>query len=211
MDMDIHARSLDPETAYKLITGIVVPRPIAWVTTLGEAGQVNLAPFSAFTFVSNKPVMIGINVGRKAGRFKDTGHNILRTGEFVAHIADDTMIEAVHHSAIEYPPEVSEAEKIGLATVASEHVQVPRLAAPPISMECRLHQAIPFGETGSQFMVGEVLVFHIRDDVYGTGRIDTAKLRPICRIAGPRYAKLGEVVTMAPIAQAAKTVLGSGG
>ena len=208
--MDIHAATLDPETAYKLITGIVVPRPIAWVTTLGEAGQVNLAPFSAFTFVSNKPVMIGINVGRKAGRFKDTGHNILRTGEFVAHIADDSLIEAVHHSAIEYPPEVSEVEKIGLATRPSESVKVPRLEVAPIAMECRFHQAVAFGDTGSQFMVGEVLVFHIRDDIYGNGRIDTGKLRPICRIAGPRYAKLGEIVTMAPIAQTAKTVLQGG-
>ena len=90
--MDILAVSLGADAAYKLLTGVVVPRPIAWVTTISTAGVVNLAPFSAFTFVSNKPPMVGINVGRKAGQLKDTARNIHETGEFVVNIADETMI-----------------------------------------------------------------------------------------------------------------------
>ncbi len=205
--MKFAASTLDPESMYKLLTGIVVPRPIAWVTTLSPDGGVNLAPFSAFTFVSNKPPMLGINIGRKAGIMKDTANNIHATGEFVVNIPDDSMIEPVHMSAVEHPPEVSEAELLGLAVAPSTTMRTPRLAQAPISMECRLHRAIAFGDTGSEFFVGEVLDFHIRDDLYVNGKIDTAKLRPICRIGGPNYAKLGEIVSMQPIAQTAKTVL----
>lgn len=205
--MDITAADLGPEATYKLLTGIVVPRPIAWVTTLSATGSVNLAPFSAFTFVSNKPPMLGINVGRKAGRMKDTGVNIHATGEFVVNIADENLIEPVHLSAIEHAPDVSEAELLGLALIPGEHLRTPRLAAAPISMECRLHRAIAFGDTGSEFMVGEVIVFHVRDGLCVNGKIDTAKLRPLCRIGGPNYARLGEIVSMRPIAQTEKTVV----
>ena len=207
--MDIPAAGLDPEATYKLITGIIVPRPIAWVTTLSPGGAVNLAPFSAFTFVSNKPPMIGINVGRKAGKLKDTGVNIHAGGEFVVNIADENLIEPVHLSAIEHAPEVSEADLLGLELKASQAVRVPSLAAAPISLECRFHSATAYGETGSEFMVGEVLVFHIRDGLCVSGKIDTAQLRPLCRIGGPNYAKLGEILSMQPIAQTPKTLLGA--
>lgn len=205
--MDIAASTLGPEAVYKLITGIVVPRPIAWVTTLLKGGGVNLAPFSAFTFVSTRPPMVGINVGRKAGTMKDTARNIHAMSEFVVNIADETMIEHVHLSAIEHAPEVSEVEELGLATVPSQAIATPRLADAPISLECRLHRSISFGDTGAEFMVGEIVVFHIRDHLLDGGKIDTARLRPICRLGGPRYAKLGEIVTVTPIAQTAKTVL----
>lgn len=207
--MDIPAAGLDPEATYKLVTGIVVPRPIAWVTTLSPGGSVNLAPFSAFTFVSNKPPMVGINVGRKAGKLKDTGVNIHAGGEFVVNIADESLIEPVHLSAIEYAPEVSEADLLGLELAPSQSVRVPRLAAAPVSLECRFHSATAYGETGSEFIVGEVLVFHIRDGLCVNGKIDTAQLRPLCRIGGPNYAKLGEIVSMQPIGQTPKTVLGA--
>ncbi len=205
--MLIPADSLGPEATYKLLTGMVVPRPIAWVTTLSTAGVVNLAPFSAFTFVSTKPPMVGMNIGRKAGRMKDTARNIHDTEEYVVNIADDSMIEAVHLSAIEYAPEISEAELLGLELAASTSVRVPRLAAAPASLECRLHRSISFGDTGSEFMVGEIIQFHIRDGLYRDGKVDTAKLRPICRIGGPNYATLGEIVTMEPISQTRKTVI----
>jgi flavin reductase (DIM6/NTAB) family NADH-FMN oxidoreductase RutF len=205
--MHIEAASLGPQQVYKLMTGIVVPRPIAWVTTLTAQGGVNLAPFSAFTFVSQKPPMVGINVGRKAGKRKDTSVNIHAMQEFVVNIADENMIEPVHLSAIEHEPDVSEAAVLGLATEPSGKLRTPRLAAAPISLECKLHRVIEFGDTGSEFIVGEVLVFHIRDGLYANGKIDTALLRPICRIAGPNYAKLGEIVSMKPIAQTEKTVI----
>lgn len=198
---------LDPEATYKLLTGVVVPRPIAWVTSLGADGGINLAPFSAFTFVSSKPPMVGINVGRKAGVMKDTGSNILRSGEYVIHIPDAGLLEAVHQSSVEYPAEVSEVAVLGLQTLASDKVRVPRLAAAPIAMECRLHRSIAFGDTGSEFMVGEIVAFHVRDGLLVDGKIDTATLQPICRLGGPNYARLGEIVRMQPVAQTPKSVI----
>lgn len=205
--MEILAADIGAEATYKLLTGIVVPRPIAWVTTLSPQGGVNLAPFSAFTFVSNKPPMVGINVGRKAGVMKDTGNNVRATGEFVVNIADDTLVRPLHLSAVEYPPEVSEVEVLGLEVMPSARVRPPRLACAPVSLECRFHRAIAFGDTGSEFMVGEVLIFHIRDGLLVEGKIDTAALRPLCRIGGPNYARLGEVIRMRPVAQTEKTTL----
>lgn len=202
--MQIAADELDTEATYKLLTGLVVPRPIAWVTTCSPEGVTNLAPFSAFTFVSNRPPMVGISVGRKAGVLKDTARNILATGEFVVNVPDETLVEAVHLSAIEYGPEESEVERLGLATLPGEAVRVPRLAGVPASLECRLAHAIAFGRGGSQFLVGEVLRYHVRDGLLVDGKIDTRRLAPLCRLGGPNYARLGEVVTMRPIAQASK-------
>jgi flavin reductase (DIM6/NTAB) family NADH-FMN oxidoreductase RutF len=201
----IVARDLEAEHSYRLLTGIVVPRPIAWVSSLSAGGKVNLAPFSAFTFVSPKPPLLAISVGRKGGVYKDTAVNILAREDYVVHIADGPLTAAVHLSSTEFAPDVSEVEELGLATIASEQVKVPRLAAPPIAMECRLRQCLEFGETRSRLIVGEVLVFHIRDDLLRQGRIETAELDPIARLGGPNYARLGEIVTLSPVFQTAKS------
>jgi len=203
--MRIDPADLDAETAYRLITGVVVPRPIAWVTSLSGSGIVNLAPFSAFMFVSPKPPMLAISVGRKAGIYKDTAQNILNNEEYVIHIADSSLMTAVHESSTEHPPDISEVEQLGLATLPSERIKVPRLAAAPIAMECRFRQCLEFGETRSRLIVGEVLVFHIRDGLLQNGKIETAALDPIARIAGPRYARLGEIVTLKPVFQTSKS------
>ncbi|MEY2619884.1 MAG: hypothetical protein RL522_2886 [Pseudomonadota bacterium] len=206
--MRLLASDLDPQQTYKLLTGIIVPRPIAWVCTQSETGVLNVAPFSAFTFVSNKPPMVGINVGRKAGVMKDTGNNILARREYVVHIADAALLQPLHDSAEEHPPEVSEVDLLGLQTVPSDLVSVPRLAAPPVAMECRLHRSIAFGDTGSEFMVGEVLAFHVREGLAQDFKIDTLALDPICRLGGPNYATIGKVTTLRPVEQTLKTVLG---
>ncbi|MEJ7932422.1 flavin reductase family protein [Ramlibacter sp. AN1015] len=205
--MRILASDLDPQQTYKLLTGIIVPRPIAWVATQSPEGVLNVAPFSAFTFVSNKPPMIGVNVGRKAGVMKDTANNIHARGEYVVHIADEQLLQAVHDSAEEHPPEVSEVEVLGLDCIPSDCIGVPRLAAPPVAMECRLHRVIEFGVTGSEFIVGEVLAFHIREGLARDGKIDTLALNPICRLGGPNYATLGTIVTLRAVAQTDKTVM----
>jgi flavin reductase (DIM6/NTAB) family NADH-FMN oxidoreductase RutF len=203
--MRIDPAYLDAETAYRLITGVVVPRPIAWVTSLSGSGVLNLAPFSAFTFVSPKPPMLAISVGRKGGIYKDTAQNILNNEEYVVHIADSSLMTAVHESSTEHPPDVSEVEELRLSTLPGERIKVPRLAAAPIAMECRFRQCLEFGETRSRLIVGEVLVFHIRDGLLNNGKIETKALDPIARIAGPRYARLGEIVTLNPVFQTSKT------
>lgn len=203
--MRIDPAYLDAETAYRLITGVVVPRPIAWVTSLSATGVLNLAPFSAFTFVSPKPPMLAISVGRKGGIYKDTAQNILNNEEYVVHIADSSLMTAVHESSTEHPPDVSEVEELRLSTLPGERIKVPRLAAAPVAMECRFRQCLEFGETRSRLIIGEVLVFHIRDGLLNNGKIETEALDPIARIGGPRYAKLGEIVTLKPVFQTSKT------
>ena len=107
--MHFPASDLNPEQTYRLMSGIIVPRPIAWISSVNAHGVVNLAPFSCYTFVSNQPPMIGVNIGRKAGQRKDTGRNIMENGHFVVNIADETLLDPLHESAQEHPPEVSEA------------------------------------------------------------------------------------------------------
>ncbi len=205
--MHFPASDLNPEQTYRLMSGIIVPRPIAWISSVNAHGVVNLAPFSCYTFVSNQPPMIGVNIGRKAGERKDTGRNIMENGHFVVNIADETLLDPLHESAHEHPPEVSEAELLGLEVLSGTVIATPRLAAAPISLECRLHSVTPFGNTGAEFYVGEVVMFHIREGLMQDGKIDTGKLRPICRIGGPNYASLGEIITKRGIAQTAKSVM----
>jgi flavin reductase (DIM6/NTAB) family NADH-FMN oxidoreductase RutF len=207
----LDARDLDPEESYKLMTGVVVPRPIAWVCSANAQSLLNLAPFSAFTFVSNMPVMLGINIGRKAGLRKDTAQNIMATREYVVHIANRALAEPLHASAEELPSDVSEVERLGLRTVPSTHVGVPRLELAPVAMECRLHSITPYGDTGAEFFVGEVLCWHVRDGLLRNGKIDAWALDPLCRLGGPNYAGLGERIALRPLAQTAKTVLPRGG
>jgi len=202
---DIAAADLQAEASYRLLTGLVVPRPIAWVTTLSSSGTVNLAPFSHFTFVSPKPPMLAISVGRKGDTYKDTARNILANEEFVVHIADRALVGPLHDSAQELPPEESEVEMLGLDTAPSLHVAVPRLTAAPVAMECRLRHCIEFGETRSRLLVGEVLVFRLREGLFADGKVDTRRLDPIGRIAGPNYTTLGEILTMRPVHQTSKS------
>jgi flavin reductase (DIM6/NTAB) family NADH-FMN oxidoreductase RutF len=197
--VEIDPARLDPDEAYKLLVGAVVPRPIAWVTTRSVAGHVNLAPFSCFTFVSSDPPMLAISVGRLRGALKDTARNIDREKEFVVHIADESQVQLVHRSSEELPEEVSEASALGVELAPANHVETPRIATAPVAMECRHAQTVEFGRLRAQLIVGEVLAFHIAAELYSNGRIDATRFRPIARLGGPRYARLGEVLTLQSI------------
>lgn len=185
---------------YKLMTGLVVPRPIAWVTTLSPDGKINLAPFSAFTFCCHKPPMVTITVGLheydRRGELKDTLVNILREREFVVNIANQSLLEALHASSAVYPPELSEVEALGLSTCASATIRTPRLAAAPAALECRLHSTVEFGEAGDRIVIGQVRMFQVADNLLRNGKVDTRELDPIARLGGPNYAVLGEILTM---------------
>ena len=199
--MDVDAEGLSPDEAYKLLIGLIVPRPIAWVTSLSPEGVVNLAPFSAFTYLSTQPPLVGISVMRRGDGLKDTARNIAARGDFVINIADETLVEPVHLSAIEHPSSVSEVDVLGLALVPSLDVATPRLECVPAALECAFEQAIGFGDHGAQLIVGRVRRFHVRDGLLEGGRIATERLRPLCRIAGPKYAGLGKVYTLVPVRQ----------
>ncbi|QAY95486.1 flavin reductase family protein [Methylovirgula ligni] len=193
--MQISAESLSAEQAYRLLSGVVVPRPIAWVTTLSPNGKVNAAPFSAFTFLSTEPPMIGFGVTHREGRVKDTERNIRSHGEFAVNIADTGMLAALHKSSEALPIEVSEVELLELELADSLRLRTPRLAGAPVSFECRAADMISFGRW-HVFVVGEILVFHIRDGLMVDGKIETAALNPIARIGGPFYAELGKITVV---------------
>lgn len=183
---------------YRLLTGCVVPRPIAWVTSLSGEGVANLAPFSAFTMVSNLPPMVGINIGRRDGEFKDTARNIAERGEYVVNIPGWEHHELVHRSGDVHEPDVDEAELLGLETVPSDIVSVPRLAEARISLECRLSRVVEFGRAGAQFTVGEIVRFHVMESAIDGLKVDTATIDPAFRLAGPTYARLGSTHRLAP-------------
>jgi flavin reductase (DIM6/NTAB) family NADH-FMN oxidoreductase RutF len=197
--MFIDAAALDAADTYRLLVGSVVPRPIAWVTSGIPPRPVNLAPFSSFAWVSQHPAMLGFTVNRRATGRKDTIRNIEDAGEYVINIAGETMLATLHASSEWMSPDASEVEALGLELSASTFVRVPRLAGVPVSMECIHHQTIQFSPTGGEFVVGRVVGWHIDDAVMVDGRIDTELVRPLGRLAGPRYTGLGEVIELPPV------------
>ena len=194
---------IDPQTApqqsiYKLLIGCVVPRPIAWVSSLSEDGVPNLAPFSFFMAVCNDPPTIAFSSGRRAGHEKDTVRNIEHTRDFVVNLVDDDRAEQMNLTSGEYPPEVDEFALTGLTAAPSLKVQAPRVVEAPINMECRVVQILPVGHGPHALVLGEIVQFHIRDDLYNphTGRIDMYKLHPVGRLAGELYSHVHDIFEM---------------
>jgi flavin reductase (DIM6/NTAB) family NADH-FMN oxidoreductase RutF len=142
----ISFRELDPHDRYKLLCGVVVPRPIALVTTTDENGSVNAAPFSFFNVFSEDPPLLVLGLQHKADFSpKDTTRNIQRSGQFVVHLVDEALAAAMNECAIDFPSGDSEVEATGLETLPSIDIAVPRLAAAPFALECRQHVALAFG------------------------------------------------------------------
>lgn len=196
--VDIDAASLDARGVYRLLTDSVVPRPIAWITTRGPHG-INVAPFSCYTFVSSVPPMLAISCGRRGNAPKDTVAHALREGEFVVNVVGAEFLLAMHASSGNFAPEVSEVELLGLETTPSGRVNTPGIRGVPVRMECRTDQVLEFGALKTQLLIGEVLHFQVRADcLTGRGGIDVDAARPVGRIGGSRYARLGELVTLAP-------------
>lgn len=189
----VAAGGLTTETAYRLIVGCVTPRPVAWITTRSSAGVVNAAPFSSYNYVAHSPPMLAVNIGSRLGELKDTARNIVETGEFVVNVATEATLELMHKSAAEYPPEISEPEELGIALLPGSFVKVPRIAAAPIQMECRLEQAIKLGRGLNTLYIGEIVAFHLSPEIYDGRNVDSIKMRPISRLGGPYYAALGEI------------------
>lgn len=190
--MRIDTDSLSGNDAYKLISGSIVPRPIAFLTTVDASGLVNAAPFSFFNAISGTPPRLVVSIGERApGVPKDSGANIRATGEFVVNIVDEQLAEKMNLCATPFPPEVSEVGVVGLETKVGVHVNVPHLAASPISLECRVHRIVDL--EGNTLVVGDVVCFHIRDDLYEEGRIDPVGLRPVGRLAGATYARIRDL------------------
>jgi flavin reductase (DIM6/NTAB) family NADH-FMN oxidoreductase RutF len=181
-----------PAAVYHLMTALIVPRPIALVTSLSEDGVLNAAPFSFFNGLCADPPLLMISVARRPDRLKDTALNILRQGEFVVNLPDRQLATIVEGAAAELPPEVSEVERLGLATLPSLFVAPARLAAAPAQLECRLEQALELGNGPVDLLIGRILEAHLRADLLdGQGRIDVAAFDPLARLSAGSYAGIG--------------------
>lgn len=196
--MQFDTQVLKPEAMYKLMIGCVVPRPIAWVSTVGADGVNNLAPFSFFMGVCGDPPTIAFSSGRRENGKKDTVHNLEHTGDFVVNVVDDGHAEAMNATSGEYPPEIDEFALAGLEVGPGVMVRAPRLLSAPISMECRVVQIVPAGRGPHSVVFGEIVYFHVRDDVYdaATGRIDIRRLQPVGRLAGNQYSHIHDIFEM---------------
>lgn len=188
---ELRMAELDTTSIYKLLIGAIVPRPIAFVSTVSPEGVGNLAPFSFFNGVSSDPPCVMISITRKNnGEKKDTLRNIEATGEFVVNSVADWMVEPMNHCSAEYPYGVSEMSQVGLTPVASSLVKPPRVAESPIHMECKLEKLVEIGEgkVGSATVVfGRILTMHVFDEAYAKGRILLEKIAPVSRLAGFGY------------------------
>lgn len=188
---------LDPQgqdrgALYRFLITVVVPRPIAFVSTRGSSGISNVAPFSYFTAISDTPPYVGVSIGDRADDPKDTLRNIRDTGEFVINIVNEPMLDAMVRTSGNWPASVSEFGPAGLTEAPSARVQAPGVAESPVRLECRFVQEMALGS--SFFIVGEVVFAHVRDEVLTDGIVDPLKLQPVGRLGGELYSLTREVV-----------------
>ena len=198
--MLIDPANLSNQERYKLVIGSIVPRPIAWVSTIDAAGNLNLAPFSYFTAVSTNPMILLFCPGWSSvrGKMKDTLENIRQVPEFVINITNEATKEAMNLTATEFPHGVDEFEWAGVTPAASQTIRVPRVAEAPIAFECKLQQIVLIheGPGGGAAVFGEVQAIYVRDEVMENGRILPEKLQPIGRLAGSTYAHINDLFEM---------------
>ena len=191
--MIINPGEHDYRNIYKLMVGVIVPRPVAFVSTISPEGIQNLAPFSFFTGISaNPPVICFCPMIRLSdGLRKDTLRNIEATKEFVVNVVSEEFAEKMNICSTEFPPEVDEFEESRLTPIPSGLVKPPRVKESRINMECKLVQIIHVSsrELGGSIVVGEVLRFHVADDLYEDYKVDPDRLKPIGRMGGPTYTR----------------------
>lgn len=179
---------------YKLLVGTIIPRPIAFVTSKSQSGIVNAAPFSYFNIVSSNPPMLSVSVQRKGSDKKDTARNVLSGKEFVVHIVDEENVFEVNETAASLPPDESEIDVTKLTLVDSDEVDVPAVKQSKVRFECVLHQAVDLPNT--DLLIGRIVRIHVDESIYENGRINAEMLKPVSRLAGANYAKLGEIFSL---------------
>jgi flavin reductase (DIM6/NTAB) family NADH-FMN oxidoreductase RutF len=185
--------AFDRAGRYKLLTGSVIPRPIAWVTTCMPDGRTNLAPYSQFIIISTEPGLLGFSIGGRPDGPKDTLAHLEREGEMVINTAPEDCAVVIQQTSRDFGASTSEVEQLGLTTVPSIKVKPPRLVRSQIQFECRLERLIPLG--GSVLVVGHVLLMHVASGLRDVANhIDHMRYRPLGRIGGRRYVKLTEII-----------------
>ena len=190
--MILDPRTLERREVYRFLIAAVVPRPIAFVSTISGDGVTNLAPFSYFNVIASEPPLVGIAVNDRPDDPKDTLRNVRETGEFVVNVVSEPLLDAMVQTAGEWPRGTSEFGLSGLTPVPSGRVRPPYVAQSPLQLECRLYREVQLGE--SFLVVGEVVLARVSDDVLTDGYVDAAKLAPVGRLGGEFYAPLGPIL-----------------
>jgi flavin reductase (DIM6/NTAB) family NADH-FMN oxidoreductase RutF len=180
---------------YRVLIEVIVPRPIAFISTRSREGRTNLAPFSFFNGVSSQPPVVSVAINARQGSPKDTLRNIRETGEFVVNVVTQALFERMVRTSGDWPPETSEFELTGLTPGPSQRVQAPSVVESPVQIECRLYREVEVGDTS--LVLGEVQCLRVDDALLTDGRVDPEKLRPIGRLGGDGYTELGRVLHLA--------------
>jgi flavin reductase (DIM6/NTAB) family NADH-FMN oxidoreductase RutF len=189
----LDTREISARDTYRLLIGSVVPRPIGWVTTVSVDDVGNLAPVSFYMAATGNPPTVVLSTSMRDGEPKDTLRNVKEIPEFVLNVVSEDVAEAMNATSEEFPADIDELLAAGLTAVPSSRVRPMRVAEAPINMECRLVQLVPVGDptTGSTLIIGEVLAWHVRDDIFDADRMRIRQdlLRAIGRMAGDGYCR----------------------
>jgi flavin reductase (DIM6/NTAB) family NADH-FMN oxidoreductase RutF len=199
MKIDLSKANPSRRDLHELFMSAILPRPIAWVSTVGKNGVYNLAPFSAFAPIGLKPALVVLNIGwRRDGEKKDTLRNIESSKEFVINVVTEDLAEPMNQTCFEYSSDVSEFTEVGLTPLESEVVKAPRLGESPVNMECRALEIKEFGKApdGGHGIIGQVLVVHVKDEFWAGDQINTDKLKVIGRLGGDLYCRTSSVFEM---------------
>jgi flavin reductase (DIM6/NTAB) family NADH-FMN oxidoreductase RutF len=189
--MEISSNECTSKDIYKLLTGIIVPRPIAFVSTKNAEGKPNVAPFSFFNAISSDPPIVMFSAGDRDGVKKDTIANIEEHPEFVINVVTEEMAQQMHDSAANFRPEISEFEEVGLTPIPAQEIDGFAVKEAPAHMECKLHQIIRVGKTN--IVLGEVVHFRLDNRIYlGDFKTDVKELKPLARLAGNGYGRVRE-------------------
>lgn len=197
--MKVDPAELDFRALHHLTAGALVPRPIVLISTIGENGVLNVAPFSTVTRPSVHPPLIGFEVStRRDGQKKDTIINIEFSKDFVVSLVDEGMAVAMNQSSADYPGDVDEFKETGLTPLKAAIVKAPLVAEAPVSYECKLTQILEFGTAPriSDFVIGEVVMAHFREGLYINGDVDSSKLHTIGRLGMDLYCRTTDRFTM---------------
>lgn len=187
--MIITMDSLTEREKYRILTSCIVPRPIAWVTTIDHNGVVNAAPFSYFTGISIEPPLVVFAVERRHGNKKDTVINIEETKEFVVNVVTIDNVNEMNETSQDYDHDIDELAFSSLTEIPSQVVKPPSIQESPVHMECQLDQIIEVGSSPHSLIIGEVKVITLKDDLYDNGRLDMNKLQAVGRMGGRYYVK----------------------
>ena len=190
----LNPRTMSERENYLFLTGSIIPRPIAFVTSISQDGTLNGAPFSYFNIVSAEPPLISLSVQHDQGKSKDTARNILEKKEFVIHIVDEANVEKINMTAARLQPHESEITLAGLTDIPSTIVTVPSVKEAKIRLECVLERSVSLEST--DLLIGRVVQYHVDENIYSNGRIDAEKLAAVSRLAGSQYAKIGELFSL---------------